>query len=287
MVFIPALTICVLRVAQWHVGQRQTETRAETFKKYFLRKTTLSTLIFYSFSAWVYGEVYIWSRPSSSKLGFTDIGRAHERLKLNERPFFLRYLFLVLAVAQSAVHLRDDYDSIDVPALKPKKDREDAGATVPVRTGSKPTQVLYKQLPTVFATSGLISAVAFVLGSLFYFVGPRHVAWDYYFSFSRYFISLSKVSKPTGVAPFMPLVWGFVVEGTLLVALWQFVNKAFDVYIAQDPLKNDQPITSDSKDPNGTLLNGLKTKKDAVKVCRSTESRCPRLILHRQLHFGS
>jgi nucleoporin NDC1 len=107
---------------------------------------------------------------------------------------------------------------------------------------------------------------AWLFGTIFYFAGPRHLIWDWYYAFSRYVISLSKASKPTGVAPFMPLVFGFVIEGTLLVVLWQFVNKAFDLYIAQEPLKNDLPITNDSKDPNGTLLNGLKSKKDAVKV---------------------
>ncbi|KAF2833403.1 hypothetical protein CC86DRAFT_311204 [Ophiobolus disseminans] len=266
MIFIPALIIYVLRVAQWHVGERQTEKPAQTFAKYFLRKATFATLAFYGFSAWIYGEVYIWSRPSSSKLGLTDFGRAHERLKLNERPLFLRYLFLVLAMAQSAVHLWDDYDSIDVPALKPKKDHDESTATELVRTASKPRQDLWKKLPSIFATSGTLAFASLVLGGMVYFVGPRHLVWDYYYSFSRYFISLSKTSKPTGVAPFMPLVWGFLVEGTLLVALWQFVNKAFDLYIAQDPLKNGKPITSDSKDPNGTLLNGLKSKKDAVKA---------------------
>jgi len=65
------------------------------------------------------------------------------------------------------------------------------------------------------------------------------------------------------------LVAQFAAEGTLLVLLWEFVNKAFDVYIAQEPLKNNKPITSDSKDPNGTLLNGLKSKKETAKVCQS------------------
>lgn len=58
----------------------------------------------------------------------------------------------------------------------------------------------------------------------------------------------------------------FVTEGTLLVVLWEFVNKTFDVYLAQEPLKNDVPITNDSTDPNGSLLNGLKSKKDTVRV---------------------
>jgi nucleoporin NDC1 len=267
-IFLPALIIYVLRVAQWHVGDRLTETRADTVVKYTLRKATLATFGLYAFSAWIFSEVYIWSRPASSKLGLTDFGRANDRLKLNERPLFLRYLFLVLAVAQSAVHLWDDYDSIHVPALKPKKDRgDDSAAAVPVRTAMKPRQILLKKLPSIFATSLFITCVSLVLGGLVYFMGPRHLVWEYYYSFHRTFISLSKTSKPTGVAPFLPLVWGFVGEGTMLVALWHFVNKAFDLYIAQDPLKNDNPITSDSKDPNGTLLNGLKSKKDAVKVC--------------------
>jgi nucleoporin NDC1 len=275
LVFLPALVIYVLRVAQWHVGARQTLTRAETFQKYFLRKSTFLTLVFYAFSAWLYGEVYIWSRTSASKLGFTDLGRAHERLKLNERPLFLRFLFLVLAVVQTGFHLWHDYDSIDVPAIKPTKSGDDASAAVLARRAPNPRQILMTKLPSMIATSGTLSAASLLLGSIFYFVGPRNVIWDYYYSFSRYFISLSKTSRPTGLSPFMPLVFGFAAEGTLLVLLWQFVNRAFDLYIAQDPLKNDQPITADSKDPNGTLLNGLKSKKDAVRVfCIIIAGRC-------------
>jgi len=287
MIFIPALTIYVLRVAQWHVGDRQTESRAETVQKYTLRAATLATFAFYMFSSWVYGEVYMWSRPSSSKLGFTDMGRAHERVKLNERPLFLRYLYQVLAVVYALVHLVDDYDSIEVPSMKPKKDRDESTAAAAARSTPKPRQILLKKLTSILATSGLITCVSLVLGGVFYFVGPRHVVWDYYYTFSRTFISLSKTSKPTGVAPFLPLVWGFLVEGTLLVALWQFVNKAFDLYIAQEPLKNDQPITNESRDPNGTLLNGLKSRKDAVKVCRFGTDCYLQADTHRPLLSGS
>jgi nucleoporin NDC1 len=269
MAFLPALIIYVLRAAQWHVGERQTSTQAQTSQKYLFRKATLFTLAFYLFSAWLFGEVYIWSRPSSSKLGFTDLGRAHDRMKLNERPFYIRYMFMALAVAQTIVHLWDDYDSIEVPAMKPKKDREETTAAASTQGARKPRTVLFNKVIPTLVTSGVITLAAFVFGTLFYFVGPRHLIWDYYYSFSRYFISLSKTSKPTGVAPFMPLTGGFLIAGTSLVFLWQFVNKAFDLYIALEPLKNGQPISSDSKDPNGTLLNGMKSKKDAVKV-RST-----------------
>jgi nucleoporin NDC1 len=222
------------------------------------------------FSAWLYGEVYIWSRTSKDRLGFTDLGRAHERLKLNERPLYLRFLFVVLATAQSAVHLWHDYDSIHVPAMVPKRDRDlnNTESAAAVRSTPKPRQTLLRKLPGTIALSGGITGFAFCLGSLVYFVGPRHLIWDYYYSFSRYVISLSKTSRPTGLAPFLPLVFGYAAEGTLLVLLWQFVNQAFDLYITQEPVKNNQPITFDSKDPNGTLLNGLKSKKDTPKVAR-------------------
>lgn len=289
LIFLTALIVYVLRVAQWHVGNRQTQTRAETFKKYSLRKSSLFTLIFYSFSAWLYSEIYIWSRSSESKLGFTDAGRAHERLKLNERPLYLRYLFMVLAFAQTILHLKDDYDSIDVPALRPRTDRQDkdVASTTPLRNSPKPRLVLLKNMPNILTTSGIISVVSFIVGSFVYLLGPRIIIWDYYYSFSRSFISLSKTSRPTGLAPFIPLCLGFITEGSLLVLLWQFVNRAFDLYIAQEPLKNTKPITSESKDPNGTLLNGLKSKKDAVKVFQTSMYMSVMLIFSRPSHFGS
>jgi nucleoporin NDC1 len=240
-------------------------TRAETFQKYLARKDTIFTLAVHMFSAWLYSEIYTWSSTAADRLSFTELGRAHERLKLNERPLYFRFLFVALAVAQTGVHLWKDYDRINIPAMQPKKlDELAAGSTV--KKGPKPRLVLLKQLQPMLITAAGLTLFVTISGTLCYFLGPRQLLWDYYYSFSRNFISLAKTSKPTGLAPFAPLVAKFVVEGTLLVLLWEFANKAFDLYIAQEPLKNDKPITDDSKDPNGTLLNGLKAVKRAVKV---------------------
>jgi nucleoporin NDC1 len=248
------------------VGRRQTPTQVATFSKYFFRLSTLTTLIAYSFSAMIFVETYIWSRSPKARLNFIEAGRMHERFRLNERPLYLRQLFYVLAAAQSAVHLWKDYDRIDVPAMKPKKEREDATATTLTRRAPKPRQVLMKSLKGI-ATSSIGLALAVVFGgAILYFAATRNLVWTYYYSLGRYLWSLSKTSTPTGLAPFIPLCTMFLTEGALLVAIWEFVNKTFDVYIAQEPLKNDLPITNDSKDPNGTLLNGLKSKKDAVQV---------------------
>lgn len=263
LIFLSALAIYVLRVAQWHVGRRQTPTQAQTFTKYFFRLSTAVTLAAYAFSAMIFVETYIWSRGAKDRLAFIEAGRMHERFRLNERPLYLRYLFYLLAAAQSGVHLSKDYDRIDVPAMKPKKDRGDAA---PARRAPKPRHVLIRQFKHMATQSSSLAAFIALVGFALYFTATRNLIWSYYYSLGRYLWSLSKTSTPTGLAPFLPLCLMFVTEGTLLVLLWEFVNKTFDIYIAQEPLKNGNPITNDSKDPNGSLLNGLKSKKDTVKV---------------------
>ncbi|EMD68385.1 hypothetical protein COCSADRAFT_196339 [Bipolaris sorokiniana ND90Pr] len=263
LLFLSALSVYVLRVSQWHVGPRQTPTQAQTFTKYFFRLSTVVTLLAYAFSAMIFVETYIWSRGPKDRLAFIEAGRMHERFRLNERPLYLRYCFYLLAAAQSVVHLWRDYDKIDVPAMKPKKDRGDAA---PARRASKPRHVLIKEFKGMATKSSSLVATIAVVGFIVYFPITRNLIWSYYYSLGRYLWSLSKTSTPTGLAPFLPLCLMFITEGTLLVLLWEFVNKTFDVYIAQEPLKNDNPITNDSKDPNGSLLNGLKSKKDTVKA---------------------
>ena len=141
-----------------------------------------------------------------------------------------------------------------------------AATATPVRRGLRPREVLVKHFVTMIRASISITAVTLSLGSILYFLGLRGFAWEYWYKLHRWWYSLSKTSRPTGLAPFVPLVSRFVLQAIFLSLLWNFVNKAFSLYVAQEPLKNDQPITQDSKDPNGTLLNGLKSKKDAVKV---------------------
>jgi nucleoporin NDC1 len=112
-----------------------------------------------------------------------------------------------------------------------------------------------------------LSAFTMVFGTLSYFVGWRHFLWGHYYNLALYFVSLSKTrTQPAGLPPFFPLVANFVINGALLALIWQFANNAFDVYISQAPLKRDIPITNESKDPNGSLLNGLKSKKETVHV---------------------
>lgn len=251
---IPALLVYLLRIQQWHTGRRNTFSPLDTLWTHALRLRTLYTIGIYALSAYIYGEVYIWSRASQKGFQFIAHGKLHERTKLNERPIFLRFLFLTLAVLQGCRHVWLDYDRVRV---SPKK----AG------TAAKSTpQYLIASMAPLVSQAGIFVASSFVVGATVYFVcGFRYWFWGIWFSFMRKVISLGKISRPTGVAPFAPLIGVFISQGTLLMVLWQFSNMAFDYYLAKEPLKHDKPITSDSKDPEGSLLNGLKSKKVEVK----------------------
>jgi nucleoporin NDC1 len=57
-------------------------------------------------------------------------------------------------------------------------------------------------------------------------------------------------------------VWSSI----LLSFIWLAGNTAFSIFLVKEPIKNGRPLSSDSKDPNGSLLNGLKSKKLPIKV---------------------
>jgi hypothetical protein len=52
----------------------------------------------------------------------------------------------------------------------------------------------------------------------------------------------------------------------LLSLLWDISDIFFTMQLTREPLKNGQPLTTESKDPNGSLLNGLKSKKARISV---------------------
>lgn len=223
--------------------------------KYALGKRTFGTIVVYGLSAWFYSEVYIWSRSGKDRLEFTDHGRPHERIKLNERPVYLRFLFVSLAVGQAIMHLYLDYDQVRILVPQTKQAQKD------------PRSELWKRLVPLATKAGMTACSTFVIGSVVYFAGIRHIIWNVWYSFMKNFIALAKTSKPTGLPPFINLTFMFLWEGTWLALLWQFSNKTFNLYMAEEPLKKGKPITTDSTDANGSLLNGLKSSKGDAKVC--------------------
>lgn len=158
--------------------------------------------------------------------------------------------------------------------MKPKNERNtDAEGSY-----KKPIKALIPKLRSMGITAGLIVLATFFIGNFLYFLVFRNFLWEHYHNFAAMIISLRRSSSPFGLPPFAPLVGMFISQGLSLVMLWQLVNTAFGIYISQAPLKKDKPITSDSKDPNGSLLSGLKAKKETVKAIALWELA---LITHR------
>ena len=177
--------------------------------------------------------------------------RSYERERLNERALFFRKLFITLGVGQAFVHLYKDYDRIDFIELE-----------------TSPRQRLLKSATSKLFPSFMLTISTLIGFPFLYVLVPpvRTLGWTQAYAFFKAFYSLPKQTKPGGVAPLMGLLGRFLYQGFLLTWLWQFTNMAFDIYIAQEPLKNGHAITDDSKDPNGTLLKGLKSKKEILKV---------------------
>ena len=276
LLFVSALIVFILRIAQYHIGERNTQARWETFTKYAFTTSSIATVLCYALSAGFYAEVYIWTQPGSKKLGYTDQGKNYERLRLNERPMFLRYMFFVFALVQSGVHLWRDYDRIDF--LKTQTGTQEGSETKAAEPNAIAALIaqwtglslfIQRKLFTIAKNSVIWSGAITVAGSVVYMFGLRYQIWPWYYSFARnvLMISLSKSRpNPNTLPPFAPLFLMCLVEGVLLLFMWQFINFTFDFNMAKPPLKNGKPITNDSKDPNGSLLKGLKSKKNTIKA---------------------
>lgn len=114
--------------------------------------------------------------------------------------------------------------------------------------------MLHRELSLVFTTT--------IVGPLIYFLSLRSIAWTMALKIGRFIFTLSKQVKPSGLTDITTLMLRFAWSAFLLAVIWEVSNQAFTIFTAKEPLKKDQPLTTDSKDPNGSLINGLKAKKE-------------------------
>jgi nucleoporin NDC1 len=91
--------------------------------------------------------------------------------------------------------------------------------------------------------------------------------WEIHLTLAKPFYDLSRsTAEPTRVPDLISILWNAGVIGMLLGCTWQVSSLLFITYIGQEPVKKDLPLSAASKDPNGTLLSGLKAKRDVVKT---------------------
>jgi nucleoporin NDC1 len=226
---------------------------------------TIQILFWYLFSAWWFSEVYMWSSSTSANLGWILRGDTTTPDRLNERPIYLRSLFLMLALAQTASHLYNDYSSVhlSISALSKTPSSDDrthklAPISTRIQYGVRKISLRCVVSPTSVA----------LLGPFIYALFLRQIFWSWHLTFAKLIYSLSRSdARPTGYPPIQPL---FILRSFgaafLLVLTWETTSFFFSTFFVQEPVKKDQPLSAGSKDPNGTLINGLKAKRDVVKT---------------------
>ncbi|KAL4937538.1 hypothetical protein BDV06DRAFT_226845 [Aspergillus oleicola] len=264
LLFISPLAIFVLRVGQMHLGSRTTGSAIHT-ARYLFPLHILQTFGWYLFSAWWFSEVYKWSSPISAHLEWVKRPSPHERATLNERPIYVYTYHLLLAVAQSVAHLYYDYDCIPVTVAKRPADGTEQ-KTHPTKSISQRIQA---GLPQVLRDGIMRSSIVAAICPVAYIFFLRRRAWGYTMSMAKLFWDFprSAADPPGLILPVKPLLVGRTMfSGALLVICWQTTNLFFSIFLSQEPLKRGQPLTAEAKDPNGSLLNGLKAKKETVRA---------------------
>ena len=184
--------------------------------------------------------------------------------KLNERPIYLRYVFLLMAVAQSFAHLWDDFSIVTIPVSRVPAPSDTDYRTH--RIESLPNQLQSALIPILRRTL-IVSCGTSLAAPFFYTLLFRRKFWSCHLFFAKLIFNLSRSNaRPVGYPPSsFGLMYRSFTSGFLLVLTWQATSFLFTALLAQEPLKKDQPLSAGSRDPNGTLLNGLKTKKYIVK----------------------
>jgi nucleoporin NDC1 len=271
LLFIPGFMIFVLRVAQLHVGIRTSYSAWHTFRIYAPRFEVVQTVGWYFLSAYLFSEIYIWSASKSADLNRIKLIPKTDRTALNERPIYLTSFLFFIALVQAGFHLFYDYDRLDMPVPKTKSEASSEHKSLLV---VPPTKQLKAKFPLLILSSlkrataaAIVSPVIYSIDFGVYPYSIRRFAWSFTRSWAKVFWTLPKSNSLPAVRPFhLSILFQTLLAGFLLTLLWEVANAAFTAYVAQEPLKNERPITYESRDPNGSLLTGLRGKKLQTRV---------------------
>lgn len=270
-IFLCGLAVIVLRIAQYHVGIRTTNSGFQTALKHAATSQALEAVVSYTLSSLLFSQVYLWS-STAEDLDFILI-QSGDRARLNEKPIFYTAHFLLFGIMQGIFHIYRDDDRLLLGSVKLDNEHpeaQDAHSNWQTR--------LKKEAPALASLAAMQSAGALVVNIILYHVSApgvlaglsiRGAAWRTALSFFRTFYTLPKTNMvPATFAGINGWMWlRCIWTGSMLLFMWLTGNKLFSVLLVRAPLKLGKPLTSESKDPNGSLLNGLKSKKLHIKVC--------------------
>ena len=170
----------------------------------------------------------------------------------------------MLAVSQVICHISYAYNNVEIPSHR-------ASSKAPEQPTHKlePVPARIRQLVFGIAQGSLIQAGFTVFFSPFiYTLFCRRILWAGHMWLAKlvYNIPRSNANPETFPPCNIFLMFRAFVTGIYLLVMWKSASYLLSVLLVQEPLKETLPLSAQSKDPNGTLLSGLKAKKDAVKT---------------------
>lgn len=175
----------------------------------------------------------------------------------------------MLAQAAAVAHLYSGRSSLRIPVsrLPPSSASPDIANQSTHPLESRYTQIKKASGPAVLR-SARDAAIWIVVGPFIYSLLLRQILWRSHLAFAKLWFNLSRANAyPSGYPPLgIPYLIRSYFAGFLLLLTWDLSTSLFLIYLKQEPTRMGLPLSASSKDPNGTLLTGLKAKRDVVKT---------------------
>ncbi|KAK4202559.1 putative nuclear envelope protein ndc1 [Triangularia verruculosa] len=259
--FVCGVLIIVLRIAQHHPGARTTSSPLATFLDSLRSFNTLETILTYAISAWGFSQVYLWCMSEDAGLEYISYYHA-DRARLNEKTVFLTTHCVLVGVWYGAKHLFQDVDRLKYGIAKPQS----ADGNDDDKDSNTQLQRLAQQLPEIVVETLTQALTSTTFSMVAYALFLRGFVWRFTMSLFRPVYNLPRTNMTPHTLPFsLPIILRCLWTSVLLTFVWTLGNQAFSLFMVKNPLKNNKPLTSESKDPNGSLLNGLKAKKLSIQ----------------------
>ncbi|WBW71101.1 spindle pole body docking protein Cut11 [Schizosaccharomyces osmophilus] len=219
----------------------------------FSPKSFFPVYISFLVSVGILALAYVQGHSSSSRLQWVTTARTYELPRLNERFVYMMFVATTMAFSSACEHLYFDRDTPEQPVLQ-----------IPFIVYVK------ERIPSIFRYSIIKSLVCGFASPIIYAIF-RPSIWRIVLLFTKCFHRLA-ASKALARWPvnfgllFHSLWMTFLINISLNMALL-----IFRVFLYAGPVVRSRFISMRSNDPNGTLLDGIKTKNKPLTQCIASQ----------------
>lgn len=261
-----SLFIFSLQIATLEVGQQTRVSTWATISRNLFSSDAVKAIFGYAISAFWFSEAYVWS---SSDLGWVTRGGHAASDTLNERGIFLQAYVLILAIVSALTHFYCNRSSLRIPVSRLPSSTSNELAS----QSTHPLEPRWSQVKKAMgpaAGRSLVAVLIIIPSGIIYLACLRSFLYSIHLFFAKLWFNISRTNAhATGFEDMVDITRYLCrcsVAGVLLLFLWDMSSNLFLIYFSQEPTKMGLPLSASSKDPNGTLLTGLSSKKPVVQT---------------------